>query len=145
MPHSPSCCFIMLLIRRANSRSTQLGYQSRLSCSLLAPVESEQTRKRTFDCFSSVQLVQRKVELQNIDSWVAKNPEIASHQCFAPQLADFVFAQATRFCYAGDLQFGVLQTDVRIESAAGSSDCIRRERDRFRLSRSRRDTLLCDP
>lgn len=92
----------------ANSRSTQLGNQSRLSCSLLAPIESEQTRKRTFDCFSSVQLVQRKVELQNIYAGLTEHPEISSIGVLFHKLPDFVFAQATSLSYASGLQLGIV-------------------------------------
>ena len=111
----------------ANSRSTQHRSQSRLSCSLLAPIESEQTRKRRFAPLSSVLLVECEIQLQNIHSRVTEDSEISSIGVLFHKLPNFVFAQATRFCYAGDLQFRILQTDVRIEPASRSSDCICRD------------------
>jgi hypothetical protein len=71
-----------------------------------------------------VLLVECEIQLQNIDSGFTENSEITPIGVLLHELANFLFAQAASFSDASDLQLGVLQTDVRIEAAAGRSDRI---------------------
>ena len=62
--------------------------------------------------------IERKVQLQNIHSGVAKNPEITSIGVLLNEFANFVFAQSPSFRDARDLQLRITQADFWIESAA---------------------------
>ena len=70
-------------------------------------MESERVRKRKFDLFSSVQLVEREVQLQNIDSGVTEYAEITPIGVLLDESANFVFAQCPSFSDTRDLEFGV--------------------------------------
>ena len=74
---------------------------------LTCPMESERVRKRKFDLFSSVQLVEREVQLQNIDSGVTEYAEITPIGVLLDESANFVFAQCPSFSDTRDLEFGV--------------------------------------
>ena len=59
--------------RLENSRSTQRQNQAASAREITNPPESKRTSKRDSTLFSSVLLVERQVQLQNIDSGVAKH------------------------------------------------------------------------
>ena len=73
-------------------------------------------------------LVERKIQLQNIHSGIAEDAEIAPIGVLLDELANFVFAQSPRFSHARNLEFGITQADLWIESAARRGNCIRRHR-----------------
>ena len=73
-------------------------------------------------------LVERKVQLQNIDSGITEYAEITSIGVLLDEFANFVFAQCPRFSHARDLELGIAQADLWIEAAARRGDCIRRHR-----------------
>src|SRR5262245_34169179 len=77
---------------------------------------------------SSVLLVEREVQLQNIDSRIAENAEITPIGVLLDEFADFVFAQCPGLSYTRDLELGITQADLRIESATRRGNCIRRHR-----------------
>ena len=76
-------------------------------------------------------LIERTIELKNIHARLPENAEIATVCILPDQLAHLLFSHAARFYHAGDLQFCVLQTDVRIEAAALCGDRVRRHRRGF--------------
>ena len=88
-------------------------------------------------------LVEREVQLQNIDSGVAEHPEVTSIGVLLDELADFVFAQSPRFSHARKLELGITQTDLWIEAAARRSNCIRRHRLGFASGHFPRDRQRC--
>jgi hypothetical protein len=65
-----------------------------------------------------VQFIERKIEWQNIYAGLTEHSKITSISFLLHKPPNFVFAQATSFRYASDLQLGIMQADVRIESAA---------------------------
>src|SRR5262249_55337280 len=65
---------------------------------------------------SSAELVERKIQLQNIYSGVTKHAEITPIGVLLDELADLVFAQSASFGDARDLELGITQADFWIES-----------------------------
>ena len=86
-------------------------------------------------------LVERKVQLQNIDSGITEYPEITSIGVLLDEFADFVFAQSPRFSHARKLELGITQADLRIESAARRGNCMPAQA-RFRSNHFQHDTRL---
>ena len=70
-------------------------------------------------------LVEREVQLQNIDSGVTEDAEITPIGVLLDELANFVFAQSPSFSDARDLELGITQADLWIEAATRRSNCIR--------------------
>ncbi len=99
-----------------------------LSCATAARIESERIQKRKFELFSSVLLVECEVQLQNIDSGITEHPEITPIGVLLDEFANFVFAQSPSFSHARDLELGITQADLWIESATRRGNCIRRHR-----------------
>src|SRR5262245_10728267 len=87
--------------------------------------ESERTGKRKCGLLSSVRLVEREIQLQNIDPRVTEDAEITATGVLLDELANFVLAQRTSFSNARDLELGIAQADLRIESATRRGNCIR--------------------
>src|SRR5262249_48235863 len=77
---------------------------------------------------SSVLLVEREIQLQNIDSRITEHSEIAPIYVLLDEFADFVFAQSPRFSDARHLELGITQADLWIESATRCGNRVRRQR-----------------
>jgi len=90
-----------------------------------------------------VLLVERHVQLQNIDSGVPEDAEITAIGVLLDEFANFVFAQCPSFSHARNLELGIAQADLWIESAARSSNCIRWHRLGF--AQTIFSTIRCDP
>ena len=75
-----------------NSRSTQRRNQGSSAREITNSVASERTWKRKSKLFSSVLLVERKIQLQNIDSGITEYPEITSIGVLLDKFANFLFA-----------------------------------------------------
>src|SRR5262245_24769376 len=73
-------------------------------------------------------LVEREVQLQNIDAGLAEHAEITAIDVLLDEFANFVFAQGTSFSDTRDLQLSITHADLWIKAAARSSNCIRRHR-----------------
>src|SRR5215471_11091734 len=114
--------------RAANSSRGWPANQSCLSSVAPARIESEQRRKRNYELFSSVLLIECEVQLQNIDAGLTKDAKIASIGILLDELADFVFAQASRLSDTRDLELGIVQANLWIKSATRRGNCIRRHR-----------------
>src|SRR5438105_7875651 len=112
----------------AYCRSTRRGKQSGLSCAVPIRLESERIRKRERERFSSAHLIEREIQLQNIHAGIAEDTEISPIGVLLDELANFVFAQSASFGDTRDLQLGITQTDLWIESATGRGNCICRNR-----------------
>jgi DNA ligase 1 len=67
----------------------------------------------------SAHSIEREVELQDIDAEVTQNAQIAAFCVRPDQIAQFLLAHGVSLGYAWELEFGVAQTDMRIEAAAG--------------------------
>ena len=66
--------------------------------------------------------------MQNIDSGVTEDAEITPIGVLLDEFANFVFAQSASFSDARNLELGITQADLWIESATRRRNCIRRHR-----------------
>ena len=68
--------------------------------------------------------IECKIQLQNIHAGIAKDTEISPIGVLLDELANFVFAQPANLGGTRDLQLGITQADLWIESAAGCGNRI---------------------
>ena len=87
-----------------------------------------------------VLLIERDVQLKNVHSRLAENPEITTVGILPGRARELFFI--ARAFHARYLQFGVAQTDMRIEAAARRGDRVRRHRLGIRSNHFPDDTLL---
>ena len=74
------------------------------------------------------EFVERHVQFQHVDARLTEEAEQAALRVLGNELADLVFGQAALAGHSRDLDFGRRRADMRIESAAGSSDKVNRDR-----------------
>src|ERR1051325_4381773 len=66
--------------------------------------------------------------IQDIDSRFTEDAEITSIGILLNQFANFVFAQPAGFSDTPNLEFGIVEADLRVKSATRCGNCIRRHR-----------------
>src|ERR1035437_9020889 len=69
--------------------------------------------------------IQREVEVQDVDAWLAEEPEGASLGVCGDQSLNLRHAQAAHSGDAGDLLLGVGRADLGVEAGPAGQQCVR--------------------